>query len=227
MKLLVVEDNPRLAERIKHKLKRIYAIDVAETAHDSLEKVKDIEYDVILLDLGLPDMSGLEVCKQLRIAKINTPILILTGVDDMDTRVSLLNSGADDYVTKPFHSEELLARISALARRRARNAPRTIIHYQDLIIDIEERKVTRAGAEIYLRRKEFDILEYLVTNKGRVLTRDMIMNHVWDGDRVSWNSTIDVHIKHLRDKVDRPFASAIIKTAYGLGYRVDSLEKHP
>lgn len=224
MKLLVVEDNPRLAERIKHKLHKIHSIDIEDNGHAAIEKSKQVEYDVIILDLGLPDMSGQEVCRLLRLSGITAPILILTAVDELDSKVRLLDIGADDYLTKPFDSNELRARIAALARRKSRHNPRKIISYLDLIIDIEQRKVSRAGIDIILRRKEFDILEYLISNSGRILTRDMIMNHAWDGDKLSWNSTIDVHIKHLRDKIDRPFNVAIIKTAYGLGYRVDALD---
>lgn len=222
MKILVVEDNPRLAERIKHKLHRLHSIDLEDNGHAAIEKAKQVEYDVIVLDLGLPDMSGEQVCKLLRDHEIMTPILILTAIDTFESKVTLLDIGADDYLTKPFDSSELRARITALARRRTRHKPQKIISYYDMNIDLDQRKVTRNNITIELRRKEFDILVYLITNQGRILTRDMIMNHAWDGDKISWNSTIDVHIKHLRDKIDRPFNSQIIKTAYGIGYKVDT-----
>jgi two-component system response regulator ArlR len=224
MKILVVEDNIRLAERISAKLHKSHSIDRAETGHEVLDRIKQVEYSVIILDLGLPDMSGLEVCQRLRKLSVTTPILILTGKDEMSERIELLNQGADDFMTKPFDPNELRARISALGRRRSRQPPTSQLQYKDIIIDIEERKVSRSGVNIELRRKEFDILEYLIRNKGRVLTRDMIMNHAWDADKTSWSSTVDVHIKHIRDKIDRPFAVPIIKTAYGLGYRVDSAQ---
>jgi DNA-binding response OmpR family regulator len=224
MKLLIVEDNARLAERIDQRLKKTYNIDVAGTGQDAVKQAGRIEYGVIVLDIGLPDISGYEVCKTLRENNIQTPILILTGEDNMETRVKLLESGADDYVTKPFDIDELKARIGALGRRRSRQPLNPIIKYGDLVIDTNQRKVHRNGTLLALRRKEFDILEYLVSNSGRVLTREMIMNHAWDANKVSWTSTVDVHIKHLRDKVDKPFATQIIKTAYGLGYRVDRLE---
>jgi DNA-binding response OmpR family regulator len=224
MKILVVEDNLRLAERISTKLHKSHTIDRAETGHEVLDKIKQVEYGVIVLDLGLPDMSGLEVCQRLRKLSVTTPILILTGNNEMSERVELLNQGADDFMTKPFDPNELRARIAALGRRRSRQPPTSLLKYEDIIIDLEQRKVSRSGITIDLRRKEFDILEYLIRNKGRVLTRDMIMNHAWDADKTSWNSTVDVHIKHIRDKVDRPFDVPIIKTAYGLGYRVDTTE---
>lgn len=225
MKILVIEDNPRLADRIQRKLRNKFNLDFVENGHEAIESAKATSYDIILLDLGLPDLSGLEVCILLRKHQVLAPILVLTGTDEIASKVELLNNGADDYVTKPFDSDELIARVSALARRRFRHKPRKIINYLDLTMDLEQREVKRAGEEIVLRRKEFDILEYLLLNQGRVLTRDMIMNHAWDGDKVTWNSTIDVHIKHLRDKVDKPFGKNIIKTAYGLGYKVDSINK--
>lgn len=221
MKLLLVEDNQRLAERITYHLRKSYIVDVVENGEDALEKVKSIEYGVILLDLGLPGMSGLEVCKNMRLLKVNNPILVLTGNAQMTDRINLLNAGADDYVTKPFNTEELRARIAAVGRRQSRGHIRSIIEYRDLKIDVDLHKVSRSGIEINLRRKEFDILEYLIINKGRIMTRDMIMDHVWSSSTNSWTSTIDVHIKHLRDKVDRPFEQTYIKTAYGLGYKID------
>ena len=221
MKLLLVEDNPRLAERITYHLRKSYVIDVVESGEDALEKIQAIKYGVILLDLGLPGMSGLEVCKNIRRLNFNNPILVLTGNGDMTDRIELLNAGADDYVTKPFNTDELKARIAAVGRRQTRSQVRALIEYRDLTMDIDQHKVSRSGIEIKLRRKEFDILEYLITNKGRIMTRDMIMDHVWSSHTNSWTSTVDVHIKHLRDKVDKPFDHPYIKTAYRLGYKID------
>jgi DNA-binding response OmpR family regulator len=221
MKLLLVEDNQRLAERISYHLRKSYVIDIAVNGEEALDKVKVVEYGVILLDLGLPDMSGLDVCKKMRTLKVNNPILVLTGNADMSDRIKLLDAGADDYVTKPFNTDELRARIAAVGRRQIRTHIRSIIKYRELIIDIDQHTVSRAGIELKLRRKEFDILEYLITNKGRIMTRDMIMNHVWSTRTNSWTSTVDVHIKHLRDKIDKPFENHYIKTAYGLGYKID------
>jgi len=224
MKLLIVEDNPRLAERIKDKLKNKYNVDLAETGQRAIEMALAMDYGVIVLDIGLPDISGYEVCAALRESEVQTPILILTGIDEIETRVQLLSKGADDYVTKPFNTDELRARIAALGRRRTIRTMQPLITYSDLVINLDQRKVLRGGIEIDLRRKEFDILEYLISNSGRILTRDMILNHAWDADKVGWTSTVDVHIKHLRDKIDKPFNSQIIKTAYGIGYRVDALK---
>jgi two-component system OmpR family response regulator len=224
MKLLVIEDNPRLAERIKERLSKRHLVDVTNTGEDGLQRVRIGNYAVIILDLGLPDLHGSVVCKKIRKSGVHTPILILTGVDDVKSRVELLNSGADDYLSKPFNSEELAARVAALGRRQERQYASSTLKIHDLVLDTQQRTVERAGTPISLRRKEFDILEYLVNNKGRVLTREMILNHAWDSSKNSWSSTVDVHIKHLRDKIDRPFDYPLIKTAYGVGYRIDAPE---
>ena len=221
MKLLLIEDNVRLAERITYHLRKSYIVDVVESGEEALDKIQSIEYGVILLDLGLPGMSGLEVCKNIRHLHFDNPILVLTGNGDMTDRIELLNAGADDYVTKPFNTDELKARIAAVGRRQTRSQIRALIEYRDLKMDVDQHKVSRSGIDIKLRRKEFDILEYLITNKGRIMTRSMIMDHVWSSRTNSWTSTVDVHIKHLRDKIDKPFDHPYIKTAYGLGYKID------
>ena len=221
MKILFIDDNKRLADRVKNQLSKLCLIDVAFSGQEGLDKAAASQYSVIVLDLSLPDIPGQVVCERLRASKNHTPILILTGVSNVDMRIELLNSGADDYLTKPFNGGELQARITALSRRTQLNYAPSTLKFHDLVIDTAQRKVYRGGTYIPLRRKEFDILEYLVNNSGRVLTREMILNHAWDSNKNSWNSTVDVHIKHLRDKIDRPFNSSIIKTAYGLGYRVE------
>ena len=224
MKLLVIEDNPRLSDRVRRRLGKKYFIDIAETGNEALLKVDKHEYDLIILDLGLPDMSGKEVCKKFGDLNIKIPILVLTGIDEKASRIDMLDCGADDYVVKPFDSDELRARIDALLRRKVQRELRSVVKYLDLIINLDNRTVSRAGSDISLRRKEFDILEYLISNNGRILTREMIINHAWDDYKINLNSTVDVHIKHLRDKIDRPFEIPIIKTAYGLGYKVEALE---
>jgi DNA-binding response OmpR family regulator len=224
MKLLVVDDNKRLADRVKQQLVKNYLVDVAHTGEQALEYVLHTDYAVITLDLGLPDMSGEDVCRRLRAMGIQAPVLILSGESAMDTRVRLLESGADDYVIKPFHVDELKARITALARRPPLRKGKRVLMHRGLLIDIDERKVYRNGQEIDLRRKEFDILEYLVANSGRTVTREMILNHAWSTDKVSWDSTVDVHIKRLRDKLDSVSQPSLIKTVYGLGYKVEASE---
>ena len=221
MKLLVIEDNPRLSARIKQQLQRWYIVEIASTGHEGLRLASTDAFELILLDLGLPDTPGLEVCKQIRQLTNSTPILVVTGIDTSDSRVELLNAGADDYITKPFDLAELRARINALARRSSRSDSTPLVTVADLVIDPASRKVVRNNTPINLRRKEFDILEYLARNVGRVLSRQMIINHAWPATSTSWTGSVDVHIKQLRDKVDKPFEYPLIKTSYGVGYMVD------
>jgi len=224
MKVLVIEDNPRLADRIKNLLQRHYLIELASSGDEAISIAATQTTDIILLDLGLPDMNGLEVCQKIRELGVPAPILVLTGMDDIPTKVALLNIGADDYMTKPFDANELKARINALERRRNRIPPEEDLTAQDLVLSPAKRTVTRNGVEVNLRRKEFDILEYLLKNKGRVLSRQMIINHAWISTSAAWTGSVDVHIKQLRDKVDRPFHIPIIKTTYGVGYSINTPE---
>jgi DNA-binding response OmpR family regulator len=222
MKLLLIEDSRQLCESLKQQLGKTFVIDTAMTGEEGLRQAFNGGHDIIILDLHLPDKNGYEVCKTLRLNHITTPILILTAESDVASRVTLLNAGADDYLTKPFSLAELRARIGAILRR----APATynnngVLVINDLIIDPGRRSVVRAGVSILLRRKEFDILEYLVRNRGRAVTRAMILDHAWDANKDTWHNTVDVHIKHLRDKIDRPFKAPLIKTAYGIGYMID------
>lgn len=221
MKILLIEDNLRLAERIKYYLGKEFIVDVVHTGEEGKTKALSTFYAAILLDLNLPDIHGHDVCRELRKAQLTTPILVISGIKESDSRVSLLDSGADDYLVKPFDPRELIARIHALFRRHHQGYNNHILTVKDLTIDVNRRHVQRGGKSITLRRKEFDILEYLVSNRGRAVTRDMILNHAWDGAKESWHNTIDVHIKYLRDKIDKPFDSPLIKTAYGVGYMVD------
>jgi len=221
MKILLIEDNARLVERIKHHLKKSFIVDVATTGAAGLERIQNIQYTAILLDLNLPDMNGQTICKQLRAEGNTTPILIISAQQDHESRVALLDCGADDFLVKPFNPLELIARIRSLARRYRPDYDRHILTAHDLIMDVSRRHVSRSGQHIELRKKEFDILEYLLANQGRAVTRSMILGHVWDSNEETWHKTVDVHIKYLRDKIDRPFASTLIKTAYGVGYMID------
>lgn len=225
MKALVIEDNARLAERITYKLKDWFTLDVAKSGHEGLVYAEKYDFDIVLLDLGLPDMHGLEVCKRLRKVSPNIPILVLTGVDDTASKIDLLNSGADDYLTKPFNSKELRARMNALIRRRARMPFSPEIKAGDLVMDIEKRTVERAGVEVTLRRKEFDILECLLKNQGRVVTREALVHYAWSSLSNKWSGSVDVHIKHLRDKIDRPFSYPLVRTMYSIGYIIDLKNK--
>lgn len=218
MKLLYIDDNRLLADGVKKALSDDYIVDITHTGEEGIEQAKRITYSLILLDLGLPGMKGIEVCRTLRQAHISTPILVISAQKDPAISVELLNLGADDFVTKPFNIEVLKARIAALLRRLPDLQAEKVVAISDLEVNITRRQVCRRGIKILLRRKEFDILEYLASNRGRALTRSMILNHVWESDKESWNNTVDVHIKNLRDKIDRPFGHPLIKTAYGVGY---------
>jgi two-component system OmpR family response regulator len=222
MKVLVVEDSASVAERVKKLLDDYYLVDAVHTGSEALTYTQAVDYEVILLDLGLPDMHGAAVCRAIREQGSAALILVISGVHDAKSRVQLLDMGADDYITKPFNSQELVSRVAALVRRKARYYASNVIVLDDLVLDMENRMVRRGGKLITLRPKEFDILQYLVRNRGRAISRQMILNHAWATGRDSWTGTVDVHIKHLRDKIDRPFPNHLIKTAYGVGYMVES-----
>jgi DNA-binding response OmpR family regulator len=222
MKLLVVEDNSVLIESLKTYLGKHYIVNVATTGREGIDEATTEQYDVIILDLFLPDINGAKVCKAIRQANVTTPILVLTAINTVSSKVLLFDNGADDYLAKPFNVAELHARLKALVRRvPAPHESTTILNVGDLTIDVNRRTVKRAKQPITLRRKEFDILEYLMRNRAKVVTRSMIINNVWDANRTGWNNTVDVHVKHLRDKVDKPFAQQLIQTTYGVGYIID------
>lgn len=221
MKILYIDDNRLLADGVKKTLSDDYMVDLVHTGQEGIERARSVAYNLILLDLSLPDIQGFDVCTTLRKAKINTPILVVSAQKEPSTSVQLLNCGADDYVTKPFNSDVLKARIAALLRRSPEMCAEKVVDVSDLKVNITRRQVWRRGVKIVLRRKEFDILEYLATNQGRALTRSMILDHVWESDKEGWNNTVDVHIKNLRDKIDRPFGNPLIKTAYGIGYMME------
>lgn len=223
MRLLLIEDNVALIWRLREQLGKYFEVRAIRTASEGLHLAQTGRYSIIILDLSLPDMSGKEVCTALRQNNIWTPILILTADSTLSTKINLFDSGADDYLTKPFEIAELLARIRALQRRPQTKAPEQLLKVSDLTIDPERRQVARNGTSISLRRKEFDILEYLARNRGKIITQAMILNHVWgEFEKEMWSSTVRVHMKHLRDKVDRPFAVPLIKTARGVGYVLES-----
>lgn len=225
MRILIIEDNRFLAQSIKDHFSDQFVIDLAYTGKEGLEKADAWPYTVLVLDLQLPDQSGKDVCETLRKRGYSAPILILTADSSTSSCVELLNAGADDYLVKPFKPKELGARISALARRHDRSFASDTIRINDLVINTAKRQVKRGDTAIPLRRKEFDILAYLAKNRGRAVTREMIIDHTWESGKDGWSNSVDVHIKYLRDKIDRPFnAPPVIKTAYGIGYMVDDAD---
>jgi DNA-binding response OmpR family regulator len=216
-KVLLVEDDRSIASALAHALTNSYDIDIAATGRLALYKT-DIEiYDIIILDLNLPDMSGTDICSLLRERGFSSPILILTGNDNVMTKIKLLDSGANDYLTKPFSLGELKARLRALARNQpGRPLPKRQLVAGELILDRQAYQVSYRGKSVSLRRKEFTILECLMENAGHIVTRQALVRHAWQGTDDLWTNTVDVHIKHIRDKIDRH----IIQTAHGIGYRL-------
>lgn len=223
MKLLCIEDNTELIESLRYFLDADSKIEHATSGKKGLAMTNRKQYDAIILDLGLPDMPGLDVCLQLRQADIQTPVLILSGAKDSSTKVALFEAGADDYMTKPFTVAELRARLFALLRRSnfdTNNQNLYLLKVGNLTLDPMSGRVERSGKLIRLRRKEFGILEYLMRNQDKIVTRAMIMDNVWEPNCSSWDGTVNVHIKRLRDQIDRPYGHKLIKTAYGLGYTI-------
>jgi len=222
MKILIIEDEHRIANTIKKGLEQErYAVDVTYNGTDGFDLASTEEYDLIILDLLLPGMDGLTVCKELRKNQIQTQILILTAKGQIQDRVCGLDSGADDYLIKPFSFEELLARIRALTRR-----PKTFLEStlktDDLCLNSKLFEVKRAEKPIKLSNKEFSLLEYLMRNAGKILTKDQIISHVWDYDADILPNTIEVYIRNLRQKIDIPFKNkkALIQTVRGFGYKI-------
>ena len=224
MRILVVEDEKRIADFLSRGLESGgYGVDVAGDGTTALEMVHATEYDLIILDLGLPDMDGMAVLKKIRTRKPSPPVLILSARDAVDDRVKGLETGADDYLVKPFAYVELLARVRVLLRRGQPTPER--LQVGDLSLDCIRRKVTRGGENIELAPKEFSILEYLMRNRGRPLSRTMIVEHVWDMDYDGLTNIVDVYIRHLRSKIDEKWPDKMIQTVRGIGYMLDSAER--
>lgn len=222
MRLLLVEDNLALTRRLERYLSKQFDVQVAHTGSEGQQMAQTDAFDIVVLDLSLPDIYGQEVCAVLRQNSITTPILILSAEGSVASKVRLLEEGADDYLPKPFEAPELMARIKALIRRRQAGPIVSVLKAGDLVIDPRKRTVERAGIPIELRRKEFEILEYLMRNRGIVITQAMLLDRIWNPDKEVWSNTLRVHMKHLRDKIDRPFATPLIRTARGIGYVLDS-----
>ena len=222
MRILIVEDEHKIANSIKKGLgQESYAVDVAYDGSLGYDLASTEDYDVIVLDLLLPEMPGLEICKKLRQEKIHTPILILTAKGQLEDKVKGLNTGADDYLVKPFAFEELLARIRALIRRpKAANG--TVLTFEDLSLNTLTYEVKRGDKEIRLSGKEFSLLEYLLRHPRRIFTKEQIISHVWNYDADILPNTVEVYIGYLRNKIDRPFPEkpALIQTVRGFGYKI-------
>ena len=218
MRLLLVEDEARVARFIARGLReQAYAVDLAADGEDALYQAAVNTYDAIILDVMIPKKDGFSVCRELRAAGSRVPVLMLTARDAVEDRINGLDTGADDYLTKPFEFGELLARLRALLRRGGELIP-TVIHIADLLIDTRGQQARRAGRNVNLTTKEYALLEYLARNAGRVVGREEIAEHVWDETFDPFSNLIEVYINRLRRKVDEPFGRPLIHTRRGAGY---------
>ena len=217
MRVLIAEDDRRVAELLKGRLKNDHiSADVCHDGAEALELSGLVRYDVIVLDIMMPRMDGLEAVRRMREDGIDTPVLFLTARDAIEDRVDGLNAGADDYLIKPFAYEELLARIHVLARRQ--KATGSVFTLGDLTVDVSRHQAARGGAALCLTSREYAILEYMMRNAGVVLSRDRILENVWNMDYEGVSNMVDVYIRSLRKKVDDPFERKLIHTVRGVGY---------
>jgi len=224
MRILVVEDESRIADFLSRGLVSAgYAVDVAATGGSAIDMIHSTDYDLVILDLGLPDVDGLTVLQKIRNRKVSPPVFILSARDAVDDRVKGLEGGADDYLVKPFAFVELLARVRVLLRRGQPTPEK--LQVGDLSLDCIRRKVSRSGENIELAPKEFSILEYLMRNRGRPLSRTMIVEHVWDMDYDGLTNIVDVYIRHLRSKIDDKWPQKMIQTVRGIGYMLDTPDR--
>lgn len=224
MRLLVVEDEKKLNDLITKKLeKEYYGVDSCFDGEEAIRYVEGTEYDAIILDIMLPKLDGFEVIKRIRAKKNKVPILLLTARDNIDDKVKGLDYGADDYLVKPFIFEELMARIRVLLRRNSGNAD-NVITVANLKVDLDAKTVFRDGVLIKLSGREYSILEYLIRNKGKILPRERIEDHIWNYEYEGGTNVIDVYIRYLRKKIDDSYTPKLIHTIRGLGYvlRVDN-----
>jgi two-component system, OmpR family, response regulator len=220
MRVLVVEDDARMAELLRRGLQEEgYAVDVAPTGAEGVWLGTENDYDAVVLDVMLPDGDGFEVCRRLRQADRWAPVMMLTARDAVPDRVAGLDAGADDYLTKPFSFQELFARVRALVRRGVGERP-AVLEVGDLRLDPATRRVHRGDEELSLTAKEAALLEYLLRHPGEVLTRAQIIEHVWDFAYDGGSNVVDVYVRYLREKVDRPFGRRSIETVRGAGYRL-------
>lgn len=221
MKILLVEDEQKLASALSKGLGlEGYAVDVVSDGKKALTRIQlhRTDYDVVILDLMLPSMDGYEICKEMRASNITVPVLILTARAETETKVKLLQAGADDYLVKPFSFAELSARLAALLRRPTEKLPETL-SFGDIELNPSERKVTRNGQEIPLTLKEFGLLEYFMRHPNQVVNREDLLSHLWDFNYAGFSNVVDVHVKNLRRKLESD-GSSVLQTVRGIGYRL-------
>ena len=219
MYVLVVEDERRLAQVVRRVLEEEgHTVDTAHDGEEGLAMALEGSHDVIVLDIMLPEIDGIEVCRSLRRNRVDTPVLLLTALDSVDDRVRGLDAGADDYLPKPFAFQELLARLRALGRRKVQAREPSEMKSGDLVLDMRRRRAQRSGTVIELSPKEFSLLEFLMRNEGRVVTRTQILDHLWGYDYATDSNLVDVYVAYLRRKVDRGHGRQLIRTVRGVGY---------
>lgn len=218
MRILIVEDEPDLLDALKKQLQSSgYSVDACGNGLDAEDYLKMATYDAVVLDIMLPGIDGLTLLKKMRAEGNTTHVLLLTALDSIENKVNGLDAGADDYLVKPFAYDELLARLRVLLRRHSGQTT-NVLEYGGLVMDLNSRTVTRDGTEITLSSKEFAVLEYLLRNPGRVLSRDKIENHVWNYDFEGGSNVVDVYIRYLRKKIDNGFNKKLLHTIRGAGY---------
>ncbi len=219
MYLLIVEDERRLAQLVRRVLEEEgHTVDTAYDGEEGLAMAMEGSHDVVILDILLPEIDGIEVCQSLRRNKVDTPVLLLTALDSVEDRVRGLDAGADDYLPKPFAFQELLARVRALGRRKVQARDPSELRVDDLALDLRRRRAERGGRTIELSPKEFSLLEFLMRNQGRVVTRTQILDHLWGYDYATDSNLVDVYVAYLRRKVDRGDGRKLIRTVRGIGY---------
>ncbi len=217
MKILLVEDEKKVADFIKKGLtEEFYTVDAAPDGEEGLFMAENSEYDLMILDIMLPDINGIELCTKIRSTNIKTPIMMLTAVDATESKVKGLDSGADDYLTKPFVFDEFLARVRSLLRRPSLAAD--LLKAADVVLDPVKHEVLRGGRKIDLTWKEFALLEYMMRNRGRILSRTKIFENIWSYDIETSSNIVDVYISYLRDKIDKRHSQKLIHTIRGAGY---------
>ena len=222
-RLLIIDDDRGITTALSEALSSSYDIDVANSGKSGIYKTDQDTYEAIVLDLNLPDIPGLSVCQQIRERGVTTPLLILSGETKVLTKINLLDAGANDYLTKPFSLGEFKARIRSITRTSSTPSTKhSILTIDNLEVNITTRGVHRGGININLRRKEFAMLECLMINAGNVVPRRALARYAWNGEEDIWTNTIDVHIKHLRDKIDKPFDKQLIRTIHGVGYKLEA-----
>jgi DNA-binding response OmpR family regulator len=219
-KLLLVEDDKSVSDTLVLALKADFRVIVVETGQLALKACSSEKFAILILDLKLPDMSGASVCVELRNRGFRAPVLVLSGASNVMTKIDLFESGANDYLTKPFVLGELKARLKALSRQSSDILPKTRLQYSDITLDKKSLKVDRSGQFIVLRPKEFAILVYLMERPEEVVSRHELALNIWRDSEI-WTNTLDVHVNHLRRKLDKPFKYPLIQTVHGKGYTID------